>query len=158
MTDTATLDPKAPVVREAPESRRFQIPDLDRHAGWVIPRLKRAYPHLDDRTLAGWLRGLVYNPEFLFLYQENACALAQVERAYTLNPRPIVKEHFVFCRNEDAAEDAVWFYDEFKRWARNQDAEVIILSALSDVPKERIKSRFGRLFETPQIFARLQKE
>ncbi len=137
--------------------RRFQIPDLDRHGAWMIPRIIRAHPHLDNRTLIGWLRALVYNNECLFLYQPNSVALAQVERAHTLNPRPIVRERFVFARDDKHTEEASAFYERFATWARQMGCDTLIVCEMTDVPEDKVKKILGRLFTRPQVFAKVQE-
>ena len=138
--------------------RRFQTPDLNRHGGWMIPRLLKAYPMLTEQRIAGWLNGLIYSNEFLFLYQDHGVALAQRFFPDALQPMPVTIEKFVFVENiEDAAQiaNAALFYDEFLRWSKNQSIATIIVEELSDVPHDTIKERLGRLFTRQQTFARL---
>lgn len=135
--------------------RRFQIPDLDRHRAWMIARLKAAYPHLNDANLVGWVRNMIYSPEYLFLYQDNSVGLFQVLSAHTLQPEPLVQERFVFCENKEMpeyVEQASQFYTEAARWARHQGARTVIVEELSDVPHEMIKERIGRLLTRQQVF------
>lgn len=135
--------------------RRFQIPDLDRHRGWLIARLKTAYPHLNDINLVGWLRGAIWNPEYLFLYQDNSVALFQVMSSHTLSPQPLVEERFVFCEDKENADhvaQAAEFYAEVRKWAKHQNVGVIIVEEQSDVPHEMVKEKLGRLLERKQIF------
>ena len=146
-----------PVQAPAPKAdiRRFAIPDLDRHGEWIITRLLTAYPHLDRRTLIGWLRGLLYSNECLFLYQEHSVAMAQVERSHTLAPKPLVRERFVFCKPgfEDEAAD---FYDKFSQWAKHQGCQTLVVMELSDVPEAKVKAKVGRLFTRPQHYAKVE--
>ena len=58
-----------------PEMRRFVLPDLDTHGHWLIPRLMAAYPQLSQRYLIGWIRNLLYDNSFLFLFQDHGVAL-----------------------------------------------------------------------------------
>ena len=148
--------PAAP--REVAPIRRFEIPDLSRHGGWLMGRLTAAYPYLTDRELQGWLRGLIYNPECLFLYQDNSVGMAQVVLNYTLTPKPVIYERFVFAEdktNQTHLEQAADFYVEFERWAKNKSVETILVEELTDVPHEMIKDRLGRLFTRQQVFARV---
>ena len=138
--------------------RRFQVPDLDRHRGWMIARLKTAYPHLNDANLVGWIRNVIYNAEYLFLYQDNSAALFQVKSSHTLRPEPLVQESFVFCEDKDNpehVEQASNFYAEVAKWSKHQGAKTIIVEELSDVPHEMIKERLGRVFTRQQQFARV---
>lgn len=138
--------------------RRFQIPDLDRHGKWILPRLLAAYPHLTERTAAGFLAGIVYQNDSLFLYQSHSVALAQMVGSHTLAPKPIVWERFVWVEDpndKQQVEDAAVFYDEFARWAKAQGCETIVVEEMTDVPHEIIKQKLGRVFNRQQQFARL---
>jgi hypothetical protein len=134
--------------------RRFEVPDLDRHGGWVMDRLLRAYPHRTARDLAGWLRGIIYSNEFLFLYQEHGVALATITKTHPLELKPFVQEIFVFVK-EGHDREGVAFYDEFMRWGKNQGVDSIVVEAMSDVPHDMVKERMGRLFTRQVVFARL---
>src|SRR5579864_8355295 len=131
------LPTRAPLV-----VRRFELPDLTRHA-WIVPRIAKAYPHLTERTTAGWLTGLIYSSEYLFLYQEHAVALAQLVRSHTLSPAPVVHERFVFAESEDHMDAAAEFYTEFARWAKHHGARTIIVEELSDVLHEKVREKLG---------------
>lgn len=145
---------------ESPALRRFQLPDLGRHGGWMMKRLLLAYPHLNDRHLQGWLKGLVYSNEFMFLYQNHSVALAQRVHTHTLAPKPIIQERFVFAedpKNPAHIAEAAEFYDHFARWAKQQGIDTILVEEMSDVPHEDVKKvkSMGRLFERKQIYARI---
>lgn len=145
------------VETERPPVRRFDLPDLTRHGGWMIERLKLAYPHLTDRELQGWLRGIIYSSEFLFLYQPNSVALAQTVH-HNLAPKAIVQERFVFCEdkaNSEHVDEAVLFYAEFKRWAKARGCDVVIVEELTDVPHKKLEAAMGHLFSRQQVFARV---
>src|SRR5215468_6993166 len=87
------------------EVRRFELPDLDHHARWFMPRFLKEYPHLNQRAAIGFLRGIIYNNEFLFLFQDNAVARAQLMHSGGLEPEAIVWERFVWVENPaDAAQ------------------------------------------------------
>src|ERR1700758_3969089 len=77
--------------------RRFGIADLARHGGWIMRRLQKGRPDLNDRAMFTWLSGLIESNEHLFLYQEHAVALAQVVREEMLAGKPVVRERFVFA-------------------------------------------------------------
>ena len=142
-------------ITDVSSLRRFQVPDLDRHRGWMIGRLKTAYAHLNDANLVGWIRNVIYNAEYLFLYQDNSAALFQVLSSHTLRPDPLVQESFVFCEdkeNPDHVEQAANFYIEVAKWAKHQGAKTIIVEELTDVPHEIIKEKIGRLLNRQQVF------
>lgn len=138
--------------------RRFELPDLDRHGFWLLPRLRKMYPHLNDRAVISWLRSILYVAEFKVLYTPNSMSLAQMESAHTLSAKPVVREHFTLVKDpEDKAqqEEASAIYDELARWAKHVSADVILISPQTDVPQELISKRIGRLFKTEQYFARV---
>ena len=136
VTDVQTPPTFTPPVAEF---RRFQIPDLDRHGGWLLKRLLLAFPHLDQRSLIGWLRGLISLNECLFLYQDHSVALAQVERSHTLAPKPRVIERFVFCQDPQYEDEAAAFYPKIATWARHQSVPTLEIKVLTDVPDAKIR-------------------
>lgn len=156
------LDPKAAAAKaaEPPLMRRFELPDIDRHGVWLFERLKAIYPHLNDRSINGWLRSVLYSNEFKFLYQDNAVGLMQVVGAHTLAPVPIIEERFVFCRereNLNHIQEAAYFYADFRNWAKHHGAQVMTVGEFSDVPPDLIKERLDgvRLFNKETKFIRL---
>lgn len=140
-----------------PDVHRFQRPDLDRHGAWVMERLTKSYPHIQPRLIGGWLQGLIFNNEVLFLYQDNAVALARIERGHTLAPHPVVREHFVFAREPAFIEEASHMYTEMAKWARSHGCDTMIVrEGLSDVPDEMINARLKkRLFVQEQKFVKI---
>lgn len=155
----------AVAVAERPEPmvatltpRRFEMPDLSSDGGWAIDRLLKVYKHLNQQQLAGWLRSIVYNNEFLFLWLPHAVALAQIESAHTLSPRPVVREHFVWAhdpKDPKHVAEAAQMYERIRNWAKQQGAATIIVAEQSDVPVETLKQMFERVFERPQKFVRV---
>lgn len=154
---------QAEVVLPDIQTRRFEVPDIDRHGAWLTVRILRAFKHLDQRSIRGFLQGMVYNNECCFLYQDNAVGLAQADRAWSLNPKTIVRERFVFCRDPDNQQhilEAAALYKDFSRWAIHIGADTMVVGERSDVPdslmREALKgARFAMRNET---FVRLDKE
>ena len=142
---------------ERPAISRFELADLPRHGGWLIPRLVAAL-ELPEQRLAGWLRSLIESNEHLFLVQENSVALAEMQRANGLADKPLVRERFVLIEDiedEDQQKEAAAFYDEFRRWGKNLGAEIILVQELTNVPADMIKEKLGRIFSRQQQFARV---
>ena len=135
--------------------RRFQVPDVERHGGWMAKRMAQAYPHLTERQVPGWLRGIVYMNEFLFLYQDHSVALAQAVRPDPFNAKIVVWERFVWAESPEYAPEAAEFYGRMKVWALQQDADTIVVGEQTDVPPEMIKAKLGKLLERKQLYARL---
>jgi hypothetical protein len=160
MAQTATAEVLNPVRdRERTYPRRFELPDLSQHGGWILNRLAKVYRHLNEQQMAGWLRGIVYSNEFLFLYMPHSVALCQVERGHTLIPAPVVREHFVWAMdpaNPAHVDEAAEFYTNIMRWARQQSAGTIIVENNSDVPHETVvKKCEKRVFTREEKFVRL---
>ena len=141
------------------EVRRFDLPDLDRHAAWFLPRLIKEYPHLNERSAIGFLRSVLYDNTYLFLYQEKGVALAQVLGAGGLDAEGVVWERFVWVADptdEGQKTAAASFYPQMLKWAKQLGIDVVHVENKSDVPRELIKSAAGRVFETAQAFLRVK--
>lgn len=146
------IDPKDAYVR------RFELPDLSEHGAWMMPRLLQAYPHVPERTMAGFISGQLYSSEMSFLYSKNAVAMAQIMRSTTLQIKPIAWERFVFCRdpkNEEHIMEALAFYDHWRTWVKHQGGDTIIVMQMSDVPPETLAKSSGRLMKTEQLFIKV---
>jgi hypothetical protein len=142
--------------KQVVETRRFSLADLSQHGKWILPRLLQALPHLGhERNAAGWLTSKVSSNEFLFLYQPNAVALAQVTYDETLDAKPLVRERFVWAQSPEHVEAAANFYDDIAQWAKSLGASVIIVEESSDVPHEVVREKLGRIFTRQQQFARV---
>jgi hypothetical protein len=145
------------IIDDGSSLRRFQVPDLDRHQGWMTARFKTAYPNISDRERIGWLKGVIYQNEYLFLYQDNSIALFHVMRGHTLKPEAVIMEHFVWCEDRENAThqaQAANFYAEVLTWAKHQGAGTIVVENSTDVPHDMIKEKLGRLFTRQEVFAR----
>jgi len=144
-------------VLELPAVRRFELADLTRHGAWLVPKLVTAL-EMPEQRLASWLRSLIDSSDFLFLAQEHSVALAELERANGLAGKPIVRERFVLAEdieNPEHVKEAAGFYDEFKRWAKNLGAEIIVVEETTNVPHDMIKERLGKIYTRQQQFARV---
>ncbi len=152
------VDQANPVMMNTPP-RRFFIPDIDRHP-WIVDRLVKLYG-INDRQAVGWLRSVTESSDFLFLYSENAVALAEVTRQHTLAVEPVLTVRFVWCRSPEGKgqqSEAVAFFDEFAKWAKNKNINTIVLEDdVLDVPREMIRETksLGRLFKREQWFAKV---
>lgn len=156
---------KKPVVKAPkpdlpiPVSRRFEIPDLERHGLWLVPRLLEAYPHLNQIQLVGFLRSAVYNNEFLFLCQDNAVALAQTMSEQTLQPRQIIWERFVFCKdpeNPEHVRQAAAFYGDIANWARRKNIEYVVVDQNTDVSFEQMGEYMPQIRPSEIHLARIE--
>jgi hypothetical protein len=157
MAQTALAEMQTDAVLPV-EPRRFTIPDLDTHGAWLVPRLVERYQGMNTRSAANFLRSIIYANEYMFLFLPDAAALAQVTRDYMLDPTPVVRERFCWCRDKDdaiAKQQAAACYDEFAKWARHMGCETMIVEEASDVPHEAIRERMGRVFSHQQQFVRL---
>ena len=139
------------------EVRRFELPDLDHHGKWFLPRFLREFPHLNERTAIGFLRGIIYSNEFLFLFQEKGVALAQAMGSGGLEAEPIIWERFVWVEdptNVEQQKAAAFFYNRIEKWAQTMGTKIVHVEMKSDVPHEMIKAQVGRVYETAQKYLR----
>jgi len=140
--------------------RRFELPDLYQHGGWIKTRLLTKFPHLNEVSIIGWLKSALYDHSSLFLYQEHSVALAQTLKLHTLEPAPVVHERFVWCKDPkdpDHQAEAAVFYERFLAWAKHQSCSAMIIEEASDVPHELIIKKLGdkRIMNRQQAFVRL---
>lgn len=141
-----------------PTVRRFSPADLNSSAGWIMQRLQLRYLNKSEGTLANWLRMMTNRNDCLFIRTDHAIALAEVVYLDFMNEHPVVWERFVICedrQNINHIDEAVTFYEEFKRWAKSMSVEKVIVFQNSDVPRERIKEVFRRLSTEEISFARV---
>ena len=144
--------------RELVFVRRFEVADLTTHGPWLLKRFMQKRPDLSEGQIAGWLRGRIYDNEHLFLYQDNAVAMAQLIHAPGLKMVKVVQEHFVWAKNREdktQIDHAADFYDHMKAWAQRLGAERIIVCEDTDVPKSIIQQRLGRVYDTTVSHARV---
>lgn len=141
---------------ELPAPRRFAQADLNQHGGWILRRLLKAMPAHDERSIAGWLSGVIHSGDYLFLCQDYSVALAQVLRVSGLECKPVVREKFVFAL-EGHEQEAAYFYLEFRMWAKSMGAEVMVVEELTDVPHDTIKDILdgSRVFTRQEVFVKV---
>jgi hypothetical protein len=151
--------PIATPVFDPLSMRKFDTADLTVHGSWLLPRMIKTFPHLNERGAASILQSILYDNEYCFQVQADSVGLAQVITSHALtSPQPILQERFVWCRDPEDKEQqkqAATFYDQFSRWAKLKGIDIMLVEESSDVPHDMIKERFGRLFVRQQQFARL---
>ncbi len=131
---------------------------MDRHAKWFMPRFLSEFPHLNERSAIGFLRGIIYSNEFLFLCQEHSVALAQLMLSGGLGPDPIVWERFVWVEDPTDASQlqaAAFFYPRIVKWAKSMGCSVVHVEERTDVPHELIRGQVGKVSETIQKYVRV---
>lgn len=146
------------IVREPATVRRFESPDLSRHGAWLMKRFQLKFPNFTEQAIGGYLSGLIYNNEHMFLYQPHAVALAQLVHSPGIRPVKLVQERFVWVEDrsdKSQLEDAADFYLHMRQWGKRQEAERIIVCEETDVPKTLIEVRLGRIFDTKVSHARV---
>ena len=145
-------------IHEKAFVRRFDIADLSTHGAWLMKRFAAKFSEMREQAIAGYLRGLIYDNEHTFLYQEHAVALAQFVHSPGIKPVRLVQERFVWVEDKtdkDQLEFAADFYDHIRQWAKGKDAERIIVCEDTDVPKSLIEARLGRVYDTKVSHARV---
>ena len=150
--------PVLQVVDNGPLILKFDTADLTTHGAWIVPRMMKVYPHLNERAVATFLQNIEFNNEYLFLFRDESVALAQVSMAHALTGPAVVYERFVWCKNPEdkkQQQDAAEFYAHIRRWAKQLGVDVVIVEENSDVPHDMIKEKIGRIFSRQQQFARV---
>lgn len=158
MPAAAVAEKPLPHVAPEPTVRRFEVPDLERHGGWLMQRFLTAFPHLNERQAVGFLRGMAYSNEHIFLFSEHGCALFQMMNEHALDPHPVIWERFVWAQDPGDPKHVLAcadFYDSVKRWAQTKGVSILHVEEKTDVGEDEIKKRLGRVLEIKQKVARL---
>src|SRR5438132_2489497 len=145
------------IIHEPAFVRRFEMADLSKHGPWLLKRFMLKFPNFTERAIGGYLSGLVFNNEHMFLYQDHAVALAQLVHSPGIRAVKVVQEQFVWVedRNDkEHLESAADFYIHMRQWGKAQDVERVVVCEDTDVPKQMIEARLGRIFDTKISYAR----
>lgn len=137
--------------------RRFDLVDLADMGVWLVARLQEQFPHINQKMIAGWVRGLITSNEHLFLRSHDAVLLAQIARA-PLSSHLHTEEVFLFVRNE-AIEEGLALYHEMKTWSNRLGSKMMMIERQSDVPHDIIKKaleNFGRMYRSDTYFFHLE--
>jgi hypothetical protein len=156
--ESVRIAPRVIPRLEVPPARRFDLPDIERHGRWFLPRFLERFPHLNQQQAIGFLRGVLYNNEFLFLCHEHAVALAQAVSDHTLQPETIIWERFVMVEDpEDEVhiEQGAAFYDDFRAWAHRKNVKKIVIEQCTDVSRKRIAEKLGELNPTELMIVKV---
>jgi hypothetical protein len=130
-------------------AHRFIDPDFDSCGIWLLAELQSRFRQLTERNIMGWLRGLIHNPEFLFLRNDKAVLLAQQTHEF-LEPRPVVLE--IFCLAQDGGnQHAAALYVEMKRWAQSLGALRLVVEEFTNVPHPMVVEAFGEEPKTEKL-------
>jgi hypothetical protein len=125
--------------------RRISLGDLDLLANWLIGRIQERHAEASPQAVMGWLRGCLSSNSMWFVRTDHAVALAEIVRV-PLEPQPICQEHFVLHQGGDWHDDeAGALYPAMASWAANQNASTLYVNAHSDVTRNMIASRLGKL-------------
>jgi hypothetical protein len=138
--------------------RRFGLADLSEQGVWIMERLLKAYPNQNQRSIIGWLNGVIFNNEFLCLYQPDCVCFAGRTAADILSAKMVVRELFVWCKDPKDAQlvaNAAGFYPWMVDWAKTQGIDRVIVCENSDVPEETVRKMFPRVHEFKTIFVRV---
>lgn len=137
-------------TQEKPVFRRYDLPDIDLHAPWLFARLQKTFSWLPPNAIRGWLTQMVWSNDYKLLFLPDAIGCAQLQRAFSMEPVPVVLERFIFLRDPKSKElqrAALQFYDEFEFWCQLNQTETLILSEHTDIPPDMLKERFDRVFD-----------
>lgn len=151
-------DPALKLEPQIPDIRRFYIADLTTNGPWLLQRLLKAYPNQTERSIIGWLNTVIDQNEYLCLVMPNAVCFAERFCPDALAGKMLVREKFVWCEDPENAPQqmaAAEFYPWLIRWAKEQGVDKIIVGERSDVPVEKIREKFNRLYDFKTMFARV---
>lgn len=169
MTAVTKLNAVQPLPMVESSMRRFLLPDLNDKGIWLIGRLQVRYPHLQDRQLIGWFRGLIDSNESLFIRTDHAVALAQIVHE-SLSPQPDVVERFVLCEESKSPDkddreretgrniaEAMSLYNDIMRWSETLGARRVSVNRFTDVPRDMLKEHLGRMFMEEHWYIKVSK-
>lgn len=122
---------------------RAQQLDIDDKAHWLMPRLREAYPGYTDTAIVNFLRNCIPSPEWYFVASANAVLLAQIVTPPMRKMR--VDEEFCIVKDEDHWEEGAQLYRELKTWATHIGASKICVDSFSDIARDMIARRIGKV-------------
>ena len=140
--------------------RRLQESDLALHSSWLFPRLTKLYPHMNDRALLTWFKGIMFSNDFMPLASDTGVALGYISRPDVLAQKPIVQVGFVWVKNRAEAaqaQEAIGFYQQYINWANSNFIDVIYLADHSDVPLDVVKETFKRVLVKETKYLRVKE-
>jgi hypothetical protein len=141
------LDDAAKAIIFRTPTSRFVFPDFSVYGTWMVDRLRAIWPHVNERSVIGWLRGCSENKEYHFIKTEHAVGMAQVSY-HPLTAIPDITEIFVIVDNkqrEKSIYEGCAIYGEFKRWAKTLGSETIGVGKCTDVPVDLIECAIGKV-------------
>lgn len=149
----------APV--EIPAIRRYQTADIMKHAGWLFPRMARAFPHMSREQHYTWLLNIIQqNNDVLPLFHENGIAFAAIVSPM-IGTDVRIEELFVWV--QDAADPeqmraGAHFYAHFYDWAAKRGVQTVIIENNTDISRKAILEATGRrVFEAKLAFMRVRE-
>lgn len=132
------------MIPDQPQTiHRAQQLDLDDKAHWLLPRLREAYPTYGDTQIINFLRNCIPSSDWYFVATVNAVLLAQVVTPPMRKMR--VDEEFCIVKHEDFWEEGAELYRDLKRWAVHIGASKLCVDSFSDVPRDVIGRRVGKV-------------
>jgi hypothetical protein len=123
--------------------RRFILPDLDELGIWLLGRLRKNRPCMNDRSYVSWLRSCMESSEFHFIRSKSAVGMAQRVNG-PMDQKILVKENFIYAK-PGGEDEAAQIYREFTSWTENIGAHEYVLSFDSDVDKKEVERYMGNI-------------
>lgn len=122
---------------------RVALVDLNRHWGWLSPRLQERHPHATEGQIMRYLRANLDSNDAYFIANEGGIALFTVERrALEL---PYVEEQFCLCdAPPDRCDFAEALYGPAADWARRLGIADFVYARHSDAGAEFAARREAR--------------
>jgi hypothetical protein len=146
-------EPKHHVVRA------FHLPDLSDKANWLVERLKPRFPGHQESHIISWLRSITGTngvSNYRFVRTDRGVALSEYRHEKLVVQCTII-DHFVFLEEGADVSEGEALYDDMKRWAVSLGAAEIIIDPKSDIGKNWIEGRLGKLVERKVLVAKVGK-
>lgn len=142
----------------APDIRRYQTADIQKHATWLFGRLERSYPHMSREAHYTWLLNMLNSNDYIPLYHECGFALAAMV-SEPMRPNSHVEEVFVYLQDAAQPEQqfvGAHFYNHFYTWAVQRGIKTVFIEKNTDVSRKSILDvTRSRVFESKQAYMRI---
>ena len=143
-------------LRAAGDVRRVTEADIRVIGPAVCERLKDKFPAASTDALMSYLRAQVLRLDVLFVRTENAIAMFEVVREPLCDSD--IRERFVFALPKtipEAVAEAADLYPFAMRWGDDIYVNHMYIEELSDVPRDMIKERVGKIRLKQQTYVAL---
>lgn len=143
MSAVLEKSPRQALDYHAKPVERMNFNDVEASAAWIATKMRRKTDLASTQAVKTWLRSAIPSNDIWFVKSGNAVAMARLVREPLKMPR--AEEIFVFAKDEEAATDAADLYIAMAMWANRLDCTRLEIGLFTDVSKDEIQSRLGKL-------------